>query len=82
MITTVNLHQGFGPSAGLLVVQLGIVCMDRRHSFCGGDEPRLSPNHPTGVIASGHARCAEGKAIAVPRRRDESFQRRCRLSVG
>ena len=31
MITTVNLHQGFRPGAGLLVVQLGIVCMDSRH---------------------------------------------------
>jgi len=48
MITTVNLHQGFGPSAGLLVVQLGIVLFDSGHRFRKADLFRASSCHVEG----------------------------------
>jgi hypothetical protein len=52
MITPVNLQQWFGPSAGLLVVQLGIVLFDWGHRFGKADLFRASSCHVEGEAHS------------------------------
>ena len=49
MITTVNLHQGIRPGAGLLVVQLGIVLFASGHRFGKADLFRASSCHVEGA---------------------------------
>ena len=58
MITTVNLHQGFRPGAGLLVVQLGVVLFDSGHRFEKADLFRASSCHVEGE--------AHGPVMGIP----------------